>query len=290
MCTSANDPSQSKLHVFESVVRFNLHESDFGTSKSDECILSPVFEVHYIGWKIQACKSHNNIADMGDNELTVKLISVFNGKTEAWSCEAEAKFKLLAKEGFNAEETRMAYFNFHSRNIKSIEKPLVTWDKLKTKHMIDGIAMIDVTVKVKPPNRLTEIQHTSTKFQMRILELTNLNEVYSEEALVRGIRWKVSASKRNEFLDVFVMANEDDMDLDYSWNVTTIFSLISMDAEKTKTKKFSNVQFDWTNTNWGFVEFIKWADLTNESNQFVKGNAALLQIELNVDKPKSKEN
>lgn len=277
------DNKQPKLHVFESIIRINLHKSDL---ELDRCVVSAPFELHYVTWKIQACK-RRGYDDDGDL-LMVTFESDFNGNTEAWSCEAEAIFKLLPKEKYNAAYARFGNFNFDIVHSLPTEKKLVTWNNLLTKHMIDDIATIDVTIKVKPPNRIAELRHISTKFQMRILELSTLSDLYSEEAIVRGIRWKMLALKRNEHLGVFVIANEDDMDLDYGWNVSTTFRLISLDSDKTITKTFSNVQFDWTNTNWGFIEFIKWTDLMSSSNNFVKGNAALLQIELDVDKPKSK--
>lgn len=272
------------MHVFEGVIRYNLHKTDFdGADYPEKCIESPEFEIHYVIWKIRVCKTREIF---GSDNLLITLVSVFRGKTEEWSCEAEANFKLLPKEPYNAVHIRFGYFNFARERSSPTKKKLIEWDKLLTKHMIDDIATIDLAIKVKPPNRIPGIQHTSTKFQMRILEVNTLTELFSEDANVRGIRWKVWVLNKGEYLGVYVLANEDDMDLDYAWNVTATFDLMSLAPGKTVSRTFSTIQFDWTYTSYGFNKFIKWTDFQNSSNKFVIDNAALLQIQLNVAKPK----
>lgn len=275
---------QSKSHVFEGVFRFNVHKIDFEPNDyPGKCIESPEFMVHSVTWKIQACRKRGFAEE---DKFMVTLISVFGGKTEAWSCEAEATFKLLPKGSNNAAFIRFGYFNYDSVRSSPNKKTLKNWDQLVNNYMIDDIATMDVTIKAKPPNRLAGIQHASTKFLMRILNVNTLSTLSSEEAIVRGIRWKVLAMKSGEYLGVFIIANEDDMDLDYAWNVTTTFDLMSLEPGKIVSKTFSAVQFNWTKTNHGFNQLIKWTDFTNLSNKFVISNGALLQIQLIVAKPK----
>lgn len=279
---------QSKAHVFEGVVRYNLHKKDLERDRYyEECTESPEFELHHVIWKIKACKSNEILSD---NKLVVTLVSVFRGKTEAWSCDAEASFKLLAKAPYNDVHTRFGYFHFDSVRSSPSKKKLIGWNDLLTKHMINDIATIDVTIKVKPPKRVAGIQHASTKFQMRIMNVNTLGRMYSEEAIVRGIRWKILAWNLGGFLGIYALANDDDMDLDYAWNVTATFDLMSLAPGKTVSWTFSTKQFDWTQTNYGFRKFIKWADFTNLSNKYVIDNTALLQIQLSVAKPKLNAN
>lgn len=270
----------SKPRVFEGVFQFNVHKSDFKDNYPQSCIESPEFEVHSVAWKLQACRTREILEP--DNSFVITLMANFSGKTEAWSCEAEAEFKLLPKGSYNPVHLRFGYFNFDSARSSPNKKKLIGWDQLVTEYMVDDIATMDVKIKVKPPNRLAGIQHASKKLLMCILNVNTLSNLYSEETIVRAIRWKVLAMNRGEYLGVYVLANEDDMDLDYAWNVTATFDLMSLEPGKILSRTFSTVQFDWTKTNHGFNKFIKWTDFVNLNNKYVIGNGALFQIQLNV--------
>lgn len=280
------DHKVPKVHVYEGVFRFNFHKIDFDGRSNENCVVSPEFKLHYVTWNVVVCKDADIFQD-DKSKLMVSLEAVFRNETLEWSCQAEANYKLLPKDSsYNAATTRFSYFDYDRTHSKPSAKELANWKNFINRHLVDDVATIDVTIRVTPPNRIPGIQHTSTKFQMRLLDVSTLDELYSDEAVVRGMRWKVLAMKRNEFLSVFVIVDEDDVDLDYSWDVTTKFQLISLDPAKSVSRKFSAVQFDWTRTDYGFIEYMKWTDLMDPNNKFVVGNTALLQIELSVAKPK----
>lgn len=269
---------QPKIHSSKSTVRFKLHVKG---GKLD-CAESNEFEVHFVTWKVRACKKTGSRGVV----LAVSLLSVFQGDTEAWTCEAEAAFELLPVAGGNSLENRFGYFNFSSVTPSQGFPEFVTWDDLTEKYLADDIATFDITITTKTPNRIPGFVRTSTKFNMRVKGLSKLGDQYSDEVIVRRIRWRVRAMKMGEYFAVFVYANENDLDIDFSWDVTVSFRLLTLGKEKQAPRIASNKPINWTKSSLGFSKFIKWSELFDPKKELVVNDATILQVELSVSKPK----
>lgn len=281
-----NSQENAKLHSSEGVIRFKVH-FDNETLETDDprkvpCSESPQFLQHHMTWKLKVC-----VDGIFDKYVNVQLVSVFNENTEDWTCKAAAKIKALSNGHNNDYEQELDFIEFTKANSMHGFEEFILWKDFRVKDYVkNNVATFDVRILTKPPDRIPGIQHTSTTFRMRLLDLKNLDDLRSEEVIIRGIRWQIRTMKINDHLGVFLYANEDDMDLEYSWEVTATFTLASLGgAGESLTKTFKSVMFNWTNNAWGFSEFIKWSELIDENKKYTKNNAALLDIDVIVKKP-----
>lgn len=276
--------ANSLLHSYESIIRFRINKEEVG-KKDSKCEQSSDFKLNGVTWKLEVCKKNVDTVDYA----SVGLVSTFDGDTASWSCEAEANVKLLPlKDGDKIIEGKIKSFTYSKATPSKPNEKFIEWKDLNDKYLKDGEAFFEFHVKTKSPDRSPRLEQTTAKFNVRVKQINQLGNEYSNEVVVRGIRWQIMASKMTEHFAVFVIANENDIDTDAKWEVTAEIKLLSNNKEKFKKKKFSKALFDWTQTSWGYVNFLKWDEFIKVENKYVQNNAALLEIELIVNpKPSS---
>lgn len=281
----------SKVNGLDSVLRVKVNINELNNQVENQkdhskCLDSPAFELNHVTWKIRTCRRHEVVSNEAD-KIDILLVSIFSGQTAAWSCQAKANFKLLPAEGQTPIEDELGFYNFNGVSPSKGIDGITIWKNFTKEYVIEDEATILVAISTKPPNRAAGLDQTSIKFQMRVKQLSNFTDQFSNEVIVRGIRWKVLATSQNDHFAVFVYANEDDMNYDLSWKVSATFQLVSPDGSVTVPRKFSDVPFRWTNSSWGFAQFIKWSDLFNSHKEFVVRDATILQVELAAGEPET---
>lgn len=270
----------AKLHSLESVVEFELD-----VRKLQEirvlCIQSAKFELNDVTWKIQACKD----GERDNSVLHMSLVSIFEGDSAAWSCEANATFTLLSIDGENSIVLSFDYYNFNKDESVCTIDDFIEWDNFFEKHVHEDRAIFEIAIKAKTPKRAGKLDESFAKFDVRIKNVNQLGSAYSNELIVRGIRWKVRTIKSDEYLGVFLFANGDDMGIDVYWNASATFHLISPTTNQTVSRSFSKISFDWTKLSYGFSKFIKWIDFMDPNKKLIVNNHAIIKVELSVSEP-----
>lgn len=279
-----NEAGKSLLQSTESTVRFKVIKAE--VDKNDEkCLESSEFKLNDVIWKVKVCKKsiRENEKDTDETEYaSVVLESVFKEETSAWSCEAEVAVKLIGKDGKNLDGKITPNTYSRTNSAKSNDK-FIKWDDLKDNFLDKNTATFDFNVVTKTLNRTPKVEQTTAKFMLRVKQINDNLSEYSNELTVRGIRWRVYASKIGNFFAIFVEANDNDIDTKAKWAVTTNFKLLSSTKDKTMERHFDDRVFDWTRTNLGFTEYLEWAEFIKADNGFVRNGAALVEITLKVE-------
>lgn len=273
----------SKLHSFETVIEFELNVDKLEDARNPSCVVSSAFELNDVTWKIEACIAGDNSEEI--KHIDMSLLSQWDTETAAWSCEAAATFKLLAKDKDEPIVQSFEYYNFNKDESKQTIQDFVVWENFIEKYVVGEHATFEVTITTKTPNRAAKLDESFAKFGVRLKNVNSLGFEYSNELIVRGIRWKVLTMKINNHLGVFLFANGDDMGIDVSWKVSATFHLISQSSENVVTWSFCDQSFDWTNLNYGFFEFIKWDEFINPSKKYIDNGKAVIEVELSVSEP-----
>lgn len=271
----------AKLHSFESVIEYELNVKDLEGNANTLCVQSAEVILNDIRWKVEACRDNGN---QEIKKLHMSLIAIFDGESVAWSCEAKATFKLLAIDEKDPTILGFETYNFNKDDPKRSIDDFIPWDDLFENHVKDDYAIFEITVFTMTPNRAAKIDESSAIFDVRLNNVNRLGYEYSNELIVRGIRWKVLAMKIDENLGIFLFANGDDMGIDVSWNASANFQLISS-TTNTVSRSFENISFDWTHLNHGFSKFVGWTDFMNTNKKFVENNKAIIKVELSVSEP-----
>lgn len=217
--------------------------------------------------------------------LSISLESVFTKENDKWSCDAEIVFKLL--KGEKGKEDKKANlkktFNVADK-VHRIEN-LVAWEEFKANYLKGDIATFEVQLKTTVQKRTSSLEPISTKFFVKSKDVTKTSDTFSPEVSVRGIRWRVLTKKGDSGFSIFLYANDDDMDINLSWEVEATFTLLSTKEEGSVTKSFKHT-FLWRHFNWGYANFIAWDDFTNKDKGFLVNDLAIVKIELIVNEPK----
>lgn len=283
-----NEVGNSLLHSYESIIRFKINPDE--VKDTNKCLESSEFKLNELTWKVRVCKKTVE-EKKGESKVdveyaSVELESVFNDDTAAWSCEAKAAVTLIAKKEEGKDKKDMtgeiSIFTYSKLKPLSRNEKFIKWAELK-EYLDDGNAKFDFNVVTKSLDRSSRLEQTTAKFQLRVKQVKDLKNEYSNELIVRGIKWKILTSQSNGYLAIFVMANENDIDTDANWVVSTKVKLTSTKTDKDLERKFTNKPFSWTRTDLGFRKFLEWSEFTKAENGYVQNNAALLEIELSVN-------
>lgn len=292
--TFANQPSneqygseagKSLLQSTESIVRFKINKDEV-VKGTDKCRESSEFKLNDVAWKVKVCQVKVGEESEQIAFASVELEAVFKDETATWSCEAEAEVKLIDKDGKHKVD-KIASFTYSAKNNVNSNGKFIEWDDIKGGFLVKDTATFEFNVKTKSLNRSSKLEQTTAKFMLRLKQIDDKLSEYSNELTVRGIRWRAYATKIGEYFAIFVEANENDIDTEAQWAVTTNFKLLStIKNGKAKERNFKDKPFDWTQTNRGFKKFLEWSEFMKEDKGFVRNNAALVEITLEI-KPKT---
>lgn len=288
----ANQPSneqygsevgKSLLQSSESMVRFKIIKAEVEKNEK-KCLESSEFKLNDVIWKVKVCKKAVEENEKDEVEYaSVELESEFKDETATWSCDAEVGVKLISKDGKH-KEGKIDKAAYNRKNSERRNEKFIKWEDLKDNYLDNDIATFDFNIVTKSLNRSPKLEQTTAKFMLRVKQINDKLSEYSNELIVRGIRWKIYATKIADFFAIFVVANDNDIDTEAKWSVTANIKLLSTKEGGTaKERKFTNEIFDWTRTNLGFTKFLEWSEFMKAENGFVRNNAALVEIQLDIE-------
>lgn len=283
----------SNVDCLETIFRFKVNidnVSDLGEIESSEIILSKV------PWRVKLCKRSTSENNNDANVLDIFLVGAPPPDicTETkWSCEVKAFFKLLAFDSPAKEIVK--YFSKKEFNNKCLSHGItefVSWDELldeKNQYVHENEATFEIEILTNPLNcvKPRTMEQTSTKVRVIVENISKLGNTYSPELIIRGIRWKIQTKKEDEHFAVYLWATEDDMDMNWCWEVEYSFKLLSFNSkvEPIDCKSTSDV-FRWGTPSWGYGKLIKWPELMDPKRRFVRNDTSLLEVKFAVKPPK----
>lgn len=280
----------SNIDCLETVFRFKVNIDDLETGK----IESPDICVSKIPWKIQLLKrsiSESNDASYLDVYLVGSTPSNIDATTK-WSCDVRAIFKLLSKAPGKGIVKHFTKKQFSHKCLSHGISEFVPWDELleaKNQYIYENEVTFEIKILANPLNcaKSMQMEQISTKLRVIVENISKLGNAYSPEVMVRGIRWKIQTKKEEEFFAVYLWAVEEDMDMNWCWEVEYSFKLLSFNSkiEPIDCKSTSDV-FRWGTPSWGYGKLIKWSELVDPKRRFVRNDTAIVEVKFTVKSPK----
>lgn len=132
----------------------------------------------------------------------------------------------------------------------------------------------------------TTINKERVSFRFSIPNISKLNgHVWSREVLIHGVPWKIYAYKNvlkpKPSLGLLLHCAKSGSTSHWSHVASATFELLSFKSE-CSTQKFDTrpYVFDHSNRYYGFKNIIRWADLFDAENNYVKDDTIHMQIEI----------
>lgn len=263
--------------------------TDDGNENKDEkpkCVETSEFLLNGITWKFEGCQIQKGPTNELKNYLNISLVSVFNGESTSWSCEANATFTLLPSDETKTENVSKSfeYYSFNKElNYKGFDE-FIEWSKMEQNYVNKNKeAIFRVEIEAKTPNRSSDLIQTQCTFRMRIKEVSHFNYQYSNDVTVGGISLNVLVMKKTiqniDYLAIYLYPHGDDMDISKTWKVKAKFQINEGDKP---AKTFDWQEFNWRTSSYGFGKFMTWKDLIDEKNKYVLDDATMIEVDLSV--------
>lgn len=273
----------------ETVCRLSVETSNLNT----RAVYSQEIDLNNLKWKVKFSKKSTGGAK-GDGYLAIHLESLFNGDAVKWSCEAQAAFKLLQKNG-QAENCVVKYLpktTFdHMHSSHGVEN-FIKWNSFLEQFVQDSRATFEIEITTTPLKRKRDVAQVmdrmSAKFAVIIENALKLEKCFSSKLVLQGVHWQVQVQRNGEFVAVFVLGDENDIDDNWFYNVTAKFTLLSFNRDVPSfcneyKREFGKVR----GFSWGYSKFIEWSHFVDESKKYISRNKAKLLVELKVEHPNS---
>lgn len=271
----------SKAAVFRSggVSNFTLNVIDDMQSKMVEL---PELRFSDVNWKIRLVKK-----SIGDNTkldvISIYLVSYISDNTVKWSCEARAVFKLLQIKNDIENSSIVKYLpkqlftnDFCVHGIENF----IEWNQFIEHYVFAQKAFFEIEIYANPSLRGFPIQEIGSVFRFMITNVSSFVTSRSADVRLQGIRWHVRVQKQCNHLAVYLCAQEDDLDLNWCWNVTATFKLMSFERDEPVKKSFHQV-YRWGVISWG-TNLIKRDDFVDRNQHYVVNDSAIIFCELRV--------
>ncbi|XP_031632842.1 uncharacterized protein LOC116346777, partial [Contarinia nasturtii] len=277
-----------KFDCSETVFRFkfNIDRLKLGEIETPEIKLS---KLH---WKIKLNKRSTSESNNDTDEIDVSLVcepSSDINKT-IWSCNALAVFKLVSSKQEIVKTLSNKEFN--SKHLSHTINGFVPWNELlnvENQYMNENEVSLDIEIQTNPLCciKAMAMEQSSTKLRLIVESVSKLGNVYSPEVILRGIRFKIQTRKEDEHFAVYLWAVEDDMDMNWCWEVFYSFKLLSFNnkVEPIDCKTTSDI-FRYGCPSWGYGRLIKWSEFIDPKKRFVRNDTAIIEIEFTVKPPK----
>lgn len=281
-----NNHLTARVQTFDSTMIYRANATDMKYQEENpvdqtKCIESPEFTLNSLAWRLRLCRRHMITSNEAD-EIDLSLVLIVNENTMAWSCDAHMNITLHSKDGKESINRQMEWHAFNRAAPSYSIRNITIMHDLFYNYMVNDVVTFTIWMSTKSPNRSFALDEIAKTFYVRIKNTHKLTRQYSNGIRVHGIGWTILSIKVNDSFGIYVIANADDMDAYRFWNVSAKFQLISFDKKKIFTKQFTNVQFNWMESTWGFMDFLKWTDFLDPNNKYVENNVAVVRIELNV--------
>lgn len=285
---SSEFSSKSNSNCFNSTFRFAANVSQL----ESECVESSEIILNYVSWRVKLCKQNET------NSVGVYLESFLNSNVSYWSCEAEASFKLFPVDANDRPIIRNLTKHKYTNESSSIGiEEFADWDEFMLKYTSENVANFEIEISTSPlehtpPNVMNPIY---TRLHIMLNGVTNEPnaqfDYYSPEVTVQGVKWRIRIQRIDKYLGISLEANDDDLDLSFSYKVDAEFKLFTFsDPDTTIREPISNQFTHYYRHGWpkmGFANFIEWHDFVHPKHDYVVRNKANFFIQFKVEQPKS---
>ncbi|XP_055297306.1 uncharacterized protein LOC129565945 isoform X2 [Sitodiplosis mosellana] len=129
-------------------------------------------------------------------------------------------------------------------------------------------------------------------FFLKIANISKLETIWSPEEMVHGIPWKIKVTKttseEEQRLGVYLCCAITDKSPDWSHVAAATFKLQPLSGNKSGiTRGIEPYVFDSSGIGYGNASFIKWSELLNAENNYVKDDTLTLDITIEAANPKN---
>lgn len=252
----------------------------------------PDIELSALSWKIIFEKREDHGEKHGNS-----VLDIYVGATHAfganhftkWSCEAEVKLRLLREiRGVQIFEKCIPKRQYTNESPFCAIPDFLEWSELCQQFAKGNKAVFEIEISASPLHYLAPpTEQSFIKMQVFLKNISNLNESYSPEVVLRGVRWKIHTFKEDEELGVYLEGAEEDFDLHWSYEVHAKFKLVSFNLNVKAIEGTFIHAFHSKSLKFGYKEFINWNSFIDE---YVKDDTANLIVELRAEEPKLKTN
>lgn len=261
----------------------NLRLDDI-EANAKNCTTSPDFWLSNVTWAVRACITNAS----GKDVLNVFLVSEI--RSPSYTSEAEATFKLF----LNNSDTRyyQKFLPWKKFTFAQQSHGLLGFlgDSLLENYITDRKLRFEIEVTTKPLQISVErdMERTGAKVRAVLKNVSHLQNqsARSSEVVVRGIRWTVTAAVDGSgYFAVYLKANNNDLELDWSTNVTVHFKVVPYNThnsdikpiEKTIEKTYRKNLNEYGPQLYNFKAFI------NSTNGYVINDTSVMLIEFEVE-------
>lgn len=136
------------------------------------------------------------------------------------------------------------------------------------------------------------VDSQKTTLYMTVSPVSDLNETHSPVVFIHGILWRVEISKHddeNSLAVYLTCVNEDDSS---NWEAVAWATIKLMPFNDTKSELLKHITpcvFNNHHTGYGEIAVIKWDELLDDQNDYVKHDAIKLEIKITADNPNVKD-
>lgn len=123
---------------------------------------------------------------------------------------------------------------------------------------------------------------SQVNFRLKVKNISQLNEVRSPQFVIQDLPWRVRVKKHIEFMAIYLCCENEDSSPEWIQPATASFKLLPFNGNSSaKEYHLEPFVFDRIVTTSGCLS-IRWADLLDASNHYVKDDAIHLEVNIEV--------
>lgn len=262
----------------------------------DDLELQPVesseFPLSDLEWKIIFNK--RAVGDRRNNvfALDIHVVARSADNITKWMCAADVKIRLFHKlKNIEAIRKSIAKHQFSNQSASNGIYDFLEWNEFN-QYMHERKAKFEIEISASPILRIapSTFEQSFTKMQVVINNVSQFQESWSHEVVLRGVRWKIHTTKQDDGLGVVLKGVDEDFDLQWSYQVHANIKLVSFNVNAKGIEGTFIHVFHCGSTEFGYKKFIIWNNLISEKSEYVKDDTANLIVELKVEEPKLRPN
>lgn len=277
-------PSISTIKSFATTFQFilNIDDLELHRVESSDIPLSD------LAWKIIFEK--RVVGDRRNNvfSLDIHLVARSANNITNWMCAADVTIKLFYKlNKIEAIRKSFAKHQFSNQFASNGIYDFLEWNEFN-QYVHERKAKFEIEISASPLLRIapSTFAQSFTKMQVVLNNIIQLQESWSPEVVLRGVRWKIHTVKQDDGLGVFLKGVDEDFDLHWSYEVHANIKLVSFNFNAKGIEGTFIHVFHCGSTEFGYKKYINWNNLINEKNEYVKDDTVNLIVELKVEDPK----
>lgn len=274
----ATQATSSQSSCIGTIAQFTVDVADLNNNLD---IVSPNVTLNNLNWNFEIRRNGDFIS---------LLLHSSTDNVSQWSCDAQATFKVFSQHNSKyAIEKKMSKRTFSNRNSTyEIDEP-IAFSNFLNNFVVDNQTTFQIELFTcnSKTNTSTAFQQIYSRIHIILDNVSQLNEIVSSQVVVRDIRWNIRIQRRQTVVDIFLEAEEDDLDISSNYNVTATFKLLTYDNSDKAVIKSFNHAYRWGSTKGGFDSFVYFSFLMDKNNKLVFDDRSHLLVEFKVEEPQS---